>query len=494
MRWCPYLHNVCPFISPQVLHSQRINETPLKPWVIIANDGQVCCAHCTCMAGIAEACTHVGALLFKIEAAVRIHGKKTVTDVPAYWKIPAGINKVHGEVAHKIDFTSAKAQRIALDRVINDNSPMPGLRTRASRHTPQATLDDLSSLLPVLHKHRAVCMSTMETYFHDYADPVQPAVMPKPLQDRLRDPQFDNAPLSVLLQHCETVKDIAAVSKKQANIISTHTKQQHNSSAWYGVRAGRVTASAMHAVVVCNIEKPAVSTVRKLCYPTALLSTQDTRWGIEHEETARSVYQAKQAPHHIDLKIELSGFCINPEFPQVGASPDGLLHCICCGKGCLEIKCPAKHKNNTVQEACDGDRDFCLQLVDNTYQLKQGHRYYTQVQTQISLLSESCQMSWAELICRHYTQDASTPQTSRVMAVKSRNTVTVPQVRGQKRARKRTTEHKENMWCVCQGPEELDDMVACDNENCVTQWYHLPCVGLDATTAAGDSWFFDACM
>lgn len=333
-------------MSPQVLHSQRINETPLKPWVIIANDGQVCCAHCTCMAGIAESCTHVGALLFKIEAAVRIRGKKTVTDVPAYWKIPSAINKVHGEVAYKMDFTSAKAQRIALDRVINDNSPMPGLRTRASRHIPQATLDDLSSLLPVLHKHRAVCMST--------------AVMPKPLKDCLRDPQFDHAPLSVLLQHCETVKDIAAVTKEQADIISTHTKQQHKSSAWYGVRAGRVTASAMHAVVVFNIEKPAVSTVRKLCYPTALLTTQDTRWGIEHEETARSAFQAKQAPHHTDLKIEQCGFCINPGFPEVGASPDGLLHCICCGKGCLEIKCPSKHKNTTVQEACDGDSDFCL--------------------------------------------------------------------------------------------------------------------------------------
>jgi len=29
----------------------------------------------------------------------------------------------------------------------------------------------------------------------------------------------------------------------------------YQSSAWYGVRAGRVTASAMHAVVVYNIEK-----------------------------------------------------------------------------------------------------------------------------------------------------------------------------------------------------------------------------------------------
>ena len=28
-------------------------------------------AHCTCMAGLEESCTHIGALLFKIEAAVR---------------------------------------------------------------------------------------------------------------------------------------------------------------------------------------------------------------------------------------------------------------------------------------------------------------------------------------------------------------------------------------------------------------------------------------
>ena len=76
--------------------------------------------HCQRWPGLL--CTHVGALLFKIEAAVRIRGKKTVTDVPAYWKIPAGINKVHGEVAHKIDFTSAKAQRIASHAWLTDTS------------------------------------------------------------------------------------------------------------------------------------------------------------------------------------------------------------------------------------------------------------------------------------------------------------------------------------------------------------------------------------
>ncbi|KAL7388224.1 hypothetical protein ABVT39_009441 [Epinephelus coioides] len=483
------------------------------------------------MANIAESCTHVGALLFKIEAAVHIRGKKTVTDVPAYWKIPSGINKVHGEFGYKIDFTSAAAQRIALDRVISGNSPIAGLRTRASRHTPPATLNDLSSLLPVLHKHRAVCMSTMDDYYHSYTDPVQPAVMPKPHQHRLRDLYFDQAPISVLLQHCETVKDITAVTKEQADMIRAHTKQQHKASAWYGVRSGRVTASNMHAIVATNIEKPTVSTVRKMCYPTALVTTPDMRWGIEHEEAARSVYQAKQAPHHTDLKIELSGFNINPVFPQVGASPDGVLHYVCCQKGCLEIKCPAKHKNNTVQEACDGDRDFCLHVVGNKFQLKRGHRYYTPVQTQIFVTEstycdfvvwtqrdltvvrvmpdvkfwESClqkaqefflKVSHPELVCRHYTQDASTTQPSRVTAVKPPCTKTVPQVRRQKKEnkRKRTAENKENLWCLCSGPEELEDMVACDNKNCAIQWFHLSCVGLDPTTAAGVSWFCDACQ
>lgn len=167
--------------SSQVLHSQRINETPLKPWVNIANEGQVQCAHCTCMAGIAESCTHIGALLFKIEATVRIRGTKTVTDVPAYWKMPSGINKVNAEVGYKTDYSSAATQRSALDRVISGDSPMPDIRTRASRYTPPATLKDLESLLSILNKHRAVCMSTVDAYCHSYADPVQPTLMPKPL-------------------------------------------------------------------------------------------------------------------------------------------------------------------------------------------------------------------------------------------------------------------------------------------------------------------------
>ena len=52
------------YIYFQVLHSQRMSEKPLQPWIIAEKDGRILAAHCTCMAGFGEACTHVAALFF----------------------------------------------------------------------------------------------------------------------------------------------------------------------------------------------------------------------------------------------------------------------------------------------------------------------------------------------------------------------------------------------------------------------------------------------
>ena len=67
-----------------MLRSQRLNSSPLCPWVIVENDGKVLSGHCTCMAGLAEVCTHVAALLFWVEMSVKIRSSKTVTDQKAY--------------------------------------------------------------------------------------------------------------------------------------------------------------------------------------------------------------------------------------------------------------------------------------------------------------------------------------------------------------------------------------------------------------------------
>jgi uncharacterized Zn finger protein len=55
-----------------------MSEKPLQPWIIAEKDGRILAAHCTCMAGLGEACTHVAALLFAVDASVKLRDSKTV--------------------------------------------------------------------------------------------------------------------------------------------------------------------------------------------------------------------------------------------------------------------------------------------------------------------------------------------------------------------------------------------------------------------------------
>ena len=43
-----------------------MGDPPLVPWVGVHYSGTVVCAHCNCMAGAGEACSHIAALLYSI--------------------------------------------------------------------------------------------------------------------------------------------------------------------------------------------------------------------------------------------------------------------------------------------------------------------------------------------------------------------------------------------------------------------------------------------
>ena len=50
----------------------------LITWLLAENDGNVITAHCDCMAGFSEACSHVGALMYAIETGVRMRDSKNM--------------------------------------------------------------------------------------------------------------------------------------------------------------------------------------------------------------------------------------------------------------------------------------------------------------------------------------------------------------------------------------------------------------------------------
>ena len=71
-----------------------MSEKPLTPWVVCEDNGKILAGHCNCMAGLGESCSHVGSLLWAVEAGVKSRDSLTVTQKEAYWVMPSGVKSV----------------------------------------------------------------------------------------------------------------------------------------------------------------------------------------------------------------------------------------------------------------------------------------------------------------------------------------------------------------------------------------------------------------
>ena len=115
-----------------------MNEKPLSCWIILKLSGEVCCAHCDCMAGLGEACGHIAAILYYLEALARMEGTRTCTQEECQWIIPSYLKNVEYLPIKEIDFTSAKGKKRKLDEMIDGNNneqPVPKVAPRGKRST-----------------------------------------------------------------------------------------------------------------------------------------------------------------------------------------------------------------------------------------------------------------------------------------------------------------------------------------------------------------------
>ena len=96
---------------------------------------------------------------------------------------------------------------------------------------------------------------------------------------------------------------------------------------------------------------------------------------------------------------------LNPKWPYLGASPDGVVTCSCFSKGVVEIKCLFCHRNDAIVESSD-DKQFCLKKdSNNCLQLDHLHAYYYQVQTQIFV----CEVDYCDFVVCTFPEDQSKP-------------------------------------------------------------------------------------
>ena len=73
----------------KVRHSYAASKSLLKPWVIIRTNDTVEVAHCTCMPGLAETCSHIGAILYRVETAALIRNGTPCIYLEDKWLMPA---------------------------------------------------------------------------------------------------------------------------------------------------------------------------------------------------------------------------------------------------------------------------------------------------------------------------------------------------------------------------------------------------------------------
>ena len=482
-------------LTASVRHSQSVTASPLKPWVAAEKCGTIICSHCTCMAGLGEACSHIAALLFAVEAHNCLKDM-SCTSQPCAWLSPNMQNVAYAPISD-INFTAPTTKR---KRVLEGKSgqqsqlefvvPPPPSREKIARFIYELSKTGKPALLSIL-----------PDYCDEYV--VDHSILSLPLSALFEASSLDLS-YRDLLKKCEDVFESLKITKEQARNIEASTCDQAQFKNWFRYRAGRVTASKFKAAAHTDLSQPSQSLLKSICYPESYkFSSKATRWGCDHEKTARRAYFHRVA-QHLNFTISDRGLVIHP---HLGASPDGYVKCYCCGCGVIEIKCPFSCKDHSFLKA-NGEKIFCLDRSENgSYVLKKQHAYFYQVQLQMKLCDvDFCDfVIWRsdELIVNRIERDDTFLIEASDKATKFFKYGILPELVGKWYTRppnitvlssQASTSgspsqgaNTQETWCYC-NKEESGTMIFCENDKCQIKWFHMECLSIPKK-----QWFCPEC-
>lgn len=309
--------------------------------------------NCSCAAGASQSCVHVAALLFTLAEVTQT----ACTSVRCAWSRPSAGSKA--TFARELDFGLA-----SLEGHFPYNGPQPPLDT---------LLESLGA---------AGCKPAIVEFLKEEREREKNAVAPaSDASGVLQDP-LDKLSTIALVRD-PTVDDLLealSITSEEAELIQIMTIGQRDNPLWMDARQWRITASNFGRVCNRNF---------RVMYPPSLMkillgdygypSTAAIHWGCDHEEIALEAYQRKTG-----VEVDVCGIFLSAKYPFLGASPDGLLYVGNREFALVEVKCPYKHRNSSISDACK-DTKFCLTITNSEPVLKRNHDYYFQVIGQLAI-------------------------------------------------------------------------------------------------------------
>ena len=361
-----------------------------------------------------------------------------------------------------------------------------------------AELDSFYSQLALVG--RPVILSLTPGYSEPYIPLYCKGILPDPLTSFF---DVKNIELTYpeLLRTCKDFFNSYTVTPAQ---LKEKTRDQANSKFWFDQRSGRVTASKFRQACCMSLAQPSQSLIKAICYPQSIsFKSAATSWGYEHEERAGTVYKETMGKKHVNFSMCRSGFIIPSSYPLMGASPDGIINCQCCGRGILEIKCPYSCRDTTVLERTNDSR-FFMKQNDGEILLDVYHAYYFQVQLQLkfanALYGDFVVWNNDDLVIQRVKPDEPFISIELEKCKEFIKIAVLPEILGKWYSREPSsvcaaTDRDSNpgveeAWCYC-GMGEFGQMIECEDDSCGIKWFHIDC--LHITTIPSGKWFCPDC-
>ena len=295
---------------------------------------------------------------------------------------------------------------------------------------------------------------------------------------------------------CSTTFLSLTVTEIQAKNLAEATKQQAKSDVWMNHRKGRITASHMHNILKYKGKRYPTSIVKSIMqYYSVNPNVPALKWGKEHEEVARHQYISLMKNRHINFSVAEVGLTIDPAYPYLGATPDGMATCDCCGQRIMEIKCPFKTRQyHPTSDHAMQNSHFLKRDANGSVSLSSNHEYYTQIQGQLLLCHQAkCDfIVWTTNGIYIETIHSDKPLQAKIVSQCKDFFVcyVLPELITHKLQDNEKPMTNEELYCIC-GRGEDGYMIACDNPTCPYQWFHFSCIGMESKP--NGSWFCDRC-
>ncbi|XP_048772103.2 uncharacterized protein LOC125678037 [Ostrea edulis] len=378
------------YVRAKCQASMRKQQYQVFICILTTNAGKPNVQHgyCQCPIGLAQACSHIGALLFALShAKTNETTSESCTSQPCKWIIPGRQTKPIGPIS-----TLPKKKRKLADTEEN----LDPLAAYDPRHSDDKDIN-INTTLWQLKELRDVFPHTGMSHLWNIPDHAPEAIKEMEVQD-IEDPMVTRMKNLIF---CEDNAPQITIDHELVEFIETSTRGQRTSEMWQKLHIGRLTSSIFGDVLKAGPNPK--SLIKQIVEGSSLQKYASlppaVQWGQQNEAKARSEYVNLKTATNNNFKVEDTGLTLCTDNSFLGASSDGRVF---DGDsiGVLEIKCPYSIKGTqvTTMEVSEivamGCPNFCLEYSMEGPRLKKSHKFYAQVQGEMAIM----RLPWCDFV------------------------------------------------------------------------------------------------